>query len=144
MNKSKGIGLEGTIKDIRSANGTAQYLLFAWWNIVFSGMLVGMHTNVYAIAAMGLLGAWVFYSTIYRCRVGIRRCILVTTFFNIIGLVNYMYGCKADHGAVFYDVRHTFYILAFVSLCSHGFYLAQLLTRQILEAKRILGDAPCR
>jgi hypothetical protein len=114
----KGIGLNGAIKSVRSANGTAQYLLFAWWNIVFSGMLVGMHTNVYAIAAMGLLGLWVLFSTIYRCRVGIRRCILVTTFFNIIGLVNYMYGC-------------------------HGFYLAQLLTRQILEAKRILGDIPC-
>lgn len=141
---AKGIGIKGAIKSIKSANGTAQYLLFAWWSLVFSGMLVGMHTNTYAVIALTLSSVFVYYCTIYQCRKTIMRSILLTVFISTGIAANFLYNCHKDHGADYFDIRHTMYLVAFLTVFNHGMYLAHLLTRQILEAKRILGDTPCQ
>jgi hypothetical protein len=141
---AKGIGIKGALQSIKSANGTAQYLLFAWWGMVFSGMLVGMHTHTLAIIALALCSAFVYYSAIFLCRQWIKRAILTTTFVSVAIAADFMYGTCKDHGQFLYDIRHTTYYLAFITMFNHGFYLSHLLTRQILEAKRILGDIPCR
>ena len=141
---AKGIGIQGAIKSIKSANGTAQYLLFAWWTIVFSGMLVGMHTNTYSTIALALSGALVYYATVFECRKTIMRSILLSVFLTVGIAANFIYNCHLDHGKGYFDIRHTMYLVAFITIFNHGMYLAHLLTRQILEAKRILGDNPCR
>lgn len=141
---AKGIGIKGALQSIKSANGTAQYLLFAWWGIVFSGLLVGMHTHIAGVIALAVCSAYVYYAAIFLCREGIKRAILATTFLSVVLAADFMYGTCRDHGAFFYDIRHTTYYLAFITMFNHGFYLSHLLTRQILEAKRILGDIPCR
>lgn len=139
-----GVGLNNAVKSIMSANGTAQYLIFAWWTMIFSGMLVNMHTHEIFLFLLLACGLFVYYAAIYECKKVIKRGILATTFV-LIGLcADFIWGSIHDHGTLFQDIRHITYMGGFWSLCFHGFYLSYLLTRQILEERRMFGRESCR
>lgn len=129
----KPLGLKGTYESLRSANGTAQHLLLSIWGIVAAGGFYAVGINNLHLVAWVLASFLVVYTTIWRGKWCLLWALRLDVIISFIVLAEYLW-IEWDTGIntlVFFLGR----LAAGGILCLHGLYLANLVSRQMLEYK---------
>jgi len=130
----KPLGLRGTYESLKSANGTAQHLLLSIWGIIAAGGFYAVGISNLHLTAWVAASILVMYCTIWTKKPCLLWAIRLDVMLTTVVLAEYL--CiEWDTGintVVFFLGR----ISAAVILLTHGLYLANLVRRQMLEAKR--------
>ena len=133
----KPLGLKVTYESLRSANGTAQHLLLSIWGIIAAGGFYAVGISNIHLIAWVLSSILVAYCTIWRGKWCLLWALRLEVIITLVILFEYLY-IEWDTGVntvVFFLGR----LFAGLVMLVHGFYLADLVRRQMLEAKRFEG-----
>lgn len=129
--------LRQTLESVWYAAGPAQFLMYAVWTIVVSGMFSLEGSWQLLATVWKMLGVLVFAATIWGSLKQKQTLILVSTIVALV--VGAVYTSKA---MMFGDVdilraaTQSHYMVIMV-LVAWGFYLANLCARQMMEFKRM-------
>jgi hypothetical protein len=150
----KALGISGTYQAIRSANGPAQHIAVSLVGLTYCGMFAGMVPDIvlFAWAASSLL---VLVATIWLKKIWLKRSLLLDFTLSFAVLTFYF---MHDHSAPTGPVYHVMTAdgmqagsrgqspMNMLDMFSHGLacvmmalwslYLANLVQRQLLEARR--------
>lgn len=153
-------GLQKTYKAVKSANGPAQMLTYAFWGVLMAGMLQGvcdMCVTPAMLTTWGAVSVLVVFATVWMDRKWLRSLLLIDTVLSawilaiivfhephVVDPVYYSFGVEGmssrsvSHSGG-HSVSEWFHILSLLWMSFHGIYLADLTNRQILEKQRFQG-----
>lgn len=151
------LGLKGTYKAIKSANGPAQLLIYSFWGMLLAGLFYGIcpdHIPNSLVASWGLFSALIIPVTIWGSKHLLKRVLVGDLLFSstIFALLlfhpehqaamvymartvdGYIVAQRPSHSGL--TVSEVFQFIALVWLILHATYLANLTQRQIYEKER--------
>ena len=128
----KPLGLLGLKKSLYSANGPAQHLLLGVWGLIVTAGFYKVGIPAYFLITWALVSLSVIYCTIWAGKVVLLNFLKLDTMLTIMVLCLYLYEEYATGitTPIFFAGRVT----AGTVLSLHGFYLIDLVQRQIHEA----------
>lgn len=128
----KPLGLLGLKKSLYSANGPAQHLLLGVWGLIVTAGFYKVGIPAYFLITWALVSLSVIYCTIWARKVVLLNFLKLDTMLTIMVLCLYLYEEYATGitTPVFFAGR----VIAGTVLSLHGFYLIDLVQRQIHEA----------
>lgn len=129
--KMESLGVSGLRKDLRSDNGTAQYLLMSVWGIISSTIFLDTHVSSLMLLAWVASSVWVMYATVFMTKKGLLAALRTDLIFTVAVTLSYLlslflYGIP-DMG--FFIGR----VFAALALSLHAVYLTDLAQRQVQE-----------
>jgi len=134
--------LRRTLEAVWYAAGPAQFLMYAVWTVVVSGMFSLEGSWQLLATVWKMLGALVFAATVWGTLRQKQALILASTMVALI--VGAIYTSKAmmfmGDADTLRGATQSHYMVVMV-LVAWGFYLANLCSRQMMEFKRMgIGD----
>ena len=149
----KALGIRGTYRAIKSANGPAQHIAVSLVGLTYVGMFVGMvpHTILFAWAASSAL---VLIATIWLPKIWLKRSLLVDFTLSCMVLTFYFMHDPAPTGPIYHVmtvdgmsastrghdamsiVDKFSHACACIMMAGWSLYLSNLVQRQLLEAER--------
>jgi hypothetical protein len=156
----KPLGIQGFYEKIQTANGPAQIVSYAVWGTIVAGMIWGYcpeHIPNALLAFWGALSVSTLFTVIWLRRSVTKHLLVLDMVVSMVVLMMYvMHEPHMTSITYFVDdqgnfvrpkevmnmVSHHFHTVGIVWMVLHSAYLANLMHRQELEAKRFhLNDA---
>lgn len=146
------LGLRGTYRAIRSANGPAQHLSCAIVGLTYAGMFAGM-VPAPILVGWASMSALILVAVVWLPKVVLKYTLLADFVFSALVLTFYFMHDPAPKGPVYYSSAnmgrgyapemHSMtslevisHALAVIIMAAWSLYLSNLVSRQILEGKR--------
>lgn len=129
----KPLGIQGLKQALRSANGPAQHLLMGVWGLITTAGFWQVGVPVPVLLAWALASITVVYCTVWATKPTLLRALKLDTMLTVMVLSLYLWEewITGIMTPVFFAGR----VLAGSVLAMHGFYLIDLVHRQILDAQ---------
>ena len=147
------LGVKGTYREIRAANGSAQHIAVSLVGLTYAGMFVGMVPSVVLVFWISS-SVLVLLATVWLPKVWLKRSLIVDFALSCIVLAFYFMPVPKPPVPVYHvttitgmeAVSRGLYVMDHIEKFSHGFacvmmavwslYLSNLVHRQILERQR--------
>ena len=129
----KPLGIQGLKQALRSANGPAQHLLMGVWGLITTAGFWQVGVPVPVLLAWAMASMTVIYCTVWATKPTLLRALKLDTMLTVMVLSLYLWEewITGIMTPVFFAGR----VLAGSVLAMHGFYLIDLVHRQILDAQ---------
>ena len=129
----KPLGIQGLKQALRSANGPAQHLLMGVWGLITTAGFWQVGVPVPVLLAWAMASIMVVYCTVWATKPTLLRALKLDTMLTVMVLSLYLWEewITGIMTPVFFAGR----VLAGSVLAMHGFYLIDLVHRQILDAQ---------
>ena len=129
----KPLGLDGLRLALKSANGPAQHLLMGVWGLIVTSGFWAVNVPVPSLVIWGLCSFSVVYCTIWAHKPKLLYALKADTLLTVTVLLLYLWEeyTTGITTLVFFVGR----VAAASVLIAHGFYLIDLVHRQILDAR---------
>jgi len=128
----KPLGIQGLKQALRSANGPAQHLLMGVWGLITTAGFWQVGVPVPVLLAWAMASMTVIYCTVWATKPTLLRALKLDTMLTVMVLSLYLWEewITGIITPVFFAGR----VLAGSVLAAHGFYLIDLVTRQMSDA----------
>jgi len=129
----KPLGIQGLKQALRSANGPAQHLLMGVWGLITTAGFWQVGVPIPVLLAWAMASVTVIYCTVWATKPTLLRALKLDTMLTVMVLSLYLWEewITGIITPVFFAGR----VLAGSVLAAHGFYLIDLVTRQMLDAQ---------
>ena len=129
----KPLGLSGLWQALRSANGPAQHLLMGVWGLITTAGFYQVGVPVPLLLAWAFASLVVVYCTVWSTKPTLLKALKTDTMLTVMVLSLYLWEefTTGITTPVFFAGR----VLAASILSLHGFYLIDLVHRQMLDAQ---------